>query len=96
MVARTRSALQLGDPRGGLVFTGLELGNLLQQHRCCASKGKVSAPGSVSDFYARYAVDERWLVPHFEKMLYDNALLTVVDDGPSMTHAQPLGMGDKG
>jgi hypothetical protein len=21
-------------------------------------------------------VDERWLVPHFEKMLYDNALLT--------------------
>jgi len=22
----------------------------------------------------RYAVDERWLVPHFEKMLYDNAL----------------------
>src|SRR5262249_40751630 len=25
--------------------------------------------------FARYAVDERWLVPHFEKMLYDNALL---------------------
>ncbi|MGB0083961.1 MAG: thioredoxin domain-containing protein [Rhodomicrobiaceae bacterium] len=25
--------------------------------------------------YARYSVDERWLVPHFEKMLYDNALL---------------------
>ena len=25
-------------------------------------------------FY-RYAVDERWFVPHFEKMLYDNALL---------------------
>ncbi|MCW5712919.1 MAG: thioredoxin domain-containing protein [Bauldia sp.] len=23
---------------------------------------------------ARYSVDERWLVPHFEKMLYDNAL----------------------
>jgi uncharacterized protein YyaL (SSP411 family) len=23
--------------------------------------------------YARYATDERWLVPHFEKMLYDNA-----------------------
>lgn len=23
----------------------------------------------------RYAVDSRWLVPHFEKMLYDNALL---------------------
>jgi uncharacterized protein YyaL (SSP411 family) len=25
--------------------------------------------------FARYAVDEYWLVPHFEKMLYDNALL---------------------
>ncbi len=25
--------------------------------------------------FARYAVDERWLVPHFEKMLYDNAQL---------------------
>jgi len=25
--------------------------------------------------FHRYAVDERWLVPHFEKMLYDNAQL---------------------
>jgi uncharacterized protein YyaL (SSP411 family) len=25
--------------------------------------------------FARYSVDEYWLVPHFEKMLYDNALL---------------------
>ncbi len=25
--------------------------------------------------YARYAVDAAWLVPHFEKMLYDNALI---------------------
>jgi uncharacterized protein YyaL (SSP411 family) len=25
--------------------------------------------------FARYSVDEDWLVPHFEKMLYDNALL---------------------
>ena len=25
--------------------------------------------------FARYSVDERWLVPHFEKMLYDNAQL---------------------
>ena len=25
--------------------------------------------------FSRYSVDERWLVPHFEKMLYDNALL---------------------
>jgi uncharacterized protein YyaL (SSP411 family) len=25
--------------------------------------------------FARYAVDAQWVVPHFEKMLYDNALL---------------------
>lgn len=25
--------------------------------------------------FSRYSTDERWLIPHFEKMLYDNALL---------------------
>ncbi|MCY3919383.1 MAG: thioredoxin domain-containing protein [Chloroflexi bacterium] len=37
------------------------------------------AEGGIYDQLAggfhRYSVDERWLVPHFEKMLYDNALL---------------------
>ena len=37
------------------------------------------AAGGINDQlaggFARYSVDERWLVPHFEKMLYDNALL---------------------
>jgi uncharacterized protein YyaL (SSP411 family) len=28
--------------------------------------------------FHRYSVDARWLVPHFEKMLYDNALLASV------------------
>ena len=28
--------------------------------------------------FSRYSVDDRWLVPHFEKMLYDNALLSRV------------------
>ena len=32
--------------------------------------------------FHRYSVDERWLVPHFEKMLYDNALLV-----PAYLHA---------
>ena len=27
--------------------------------------------------FARYSTDEMWLVPHFEKMLYDNALLAL-------------------
>jgi uncharacterized protein YyaL (SSP411 family) len=25
--------------------------------------------------FSRYSVDERWIIPHFEKMLYDNAIL---------------------
>jgi uncharacterized protein YyaL (SSP411 family) len=28
--------------------------------------------------FARYSVDDRWLIPHFEKMLYDSALLARV------------------
>ncbi len=37
------------------------------------------AAGGIRDHigggFARYSVDAKWLVPHFEKMLYDNALL---------------------
>jgi uncharacterized protein YyaL (SSP411 family) len=32
--------------------------------------------------FHRYSVDDRWLIPHFEKMLYDNALLV-----PAYLHA---------
>lgn len=28
--------------------------------------------------FSRYSTDQQWLVPHFEKMLYDNALLVIV------------------
>ncbi len=35
--------------------------------------------------FHRYSVDERWLVPHFEKMLYDNAILA-----PIYLHAYQL------
>ena len=44
--------------------------------------------------FHRYSVDAHWLVPHFEKMLYDNALLAsaylqawVVDRATSATGA---------
>ena len=40
---------------------------------------KKMAKGGIHDHigggFSRYSTDERWLVPHFEKMLYDNALL---------------------
>ncbi len=32
----------------------------------------------LSGGFARYSVDERWLAPHFEKMLYDNAQLVAL------------------
>jgi uncharacterized protein YyaL (SSP411 family) len=43
------------------------------------SSAEAMARGGIADQlaggFARYSVDARWVVPHFEKMLYDNALL---------------------
>ena len=37
--------------------------------------------------FARYSTDNNWLVPHFEKMLYDNALLVMVlSEAYQLTH----------
>jgi uncharacterized protein YyaL (SSP411 family) len=40
------------------------------------------AKGGINDHigfgFSRYSTDTKWLVPHFEKMLYDNALLAYV------------------
>jgi len=40
--------------------------------------------------YARYATDQRWLVPHFEKMLYDNAQLIDLLTTASQETGRPL------
>ena len=42
--------------------------------------------------FARYAVDAAWRVPHFEKMLYDNALLARVYLHWWQVGADPLGL----
>jgi len=59
-----RAGLRTGDPR---YFAAVEI---TLDHIC---------EGGIYDHlgggFARYSVDERWLVPHFEKMLYDNAQL---------------------
>jgi uncharacterized protein YyaL (SSP411 family) len=59
-----RAGLRSGDAR---LF---ELVELTLEHMC---------EGGIYDHlgggFSRYAVDEKWLVPHFEKMLYDNAQL---------------------
>ncbi len=44
-----------------------------------ASLDKMAAGGiydQIGGGFHRYSTDARWLIPHFEKMLYDNALLT--------------------
>jgi uncharacterized protein YyaL (SSP411 family) len=41
--------------------------------------------------FARYATDRAWLAPHFEKMLYDNALLVIVlSDAVKLLQSDPL------
>ena len=40
--------------------------------------------------FARYSVDERWLVPHFEKMLYDQALLARLYVHAASTWTDPI------
>lgn len=41
--------------------------------------------------FARYATDEEWLVPHFEKMLYDNALLVqLMCEAFQLTHDEEI------
>src|SRR3954465_10680950 len=49
-----------------------EVGMTTATLRAMASGGMYDQVGGG---FARYSVDDRWLVPHFEKMLYDNALL---------------------
>jgi uncharacterized protein YyaL (SSP411 family) len=64
---RTPLPPQAGEGRVGAYFAAVEL----TLERICQ--------GGIYDHlgggFSRYAVDERWLVPHFEKMLYDNAQL---------------------
>ncbi len=60
----------------GLANAPLGQATLLEMVRTTLKK---MAYGGIFDHlaggFARYSVDEFWLVPHFEKMLYDNALL---------------------
>jgi hypothetical protein len=53
-----------------------------QAHQLAEQTLEAMARGGMYDQlgggFARYSVDEAWVVPHFEKMLYDNALLARV------------------
>lgn len=43
--------------------------------RTCTAMARGGLYDQLAGGFARYSVDAEWLVPHFEKMLYDNALL---------------------
>ncbi len=41
----------------------------------CEAMARGGLYDQIEGGFARYSVDDKWIVPHFEKMLYDNALL---------------------
>ena len=43
--------------------------------RTCTAMARGGIYDQLAGGFARYSVDASWVVPHFEKMLYDNALL---------------------
>jgi len=55
-------------------------GDLTSLDQACLSLDKMIYGGiydQLAGGFARYSTDGEWLVPHFEKMLYDNALLVI-------------------
>ncbi|MET9695945.1 thioredoxin domain-containing protein [Streptomyces sp. NPDC006529] len=54
--------------------TGAE-GALQMAERTCGAMARGGIYDQLGGGFARYSVDREWVVPHFEKMLYDNALL---------------------
>ncbi|MFE3369252.1 thioredoxin domain-containing protein [Streptomyces sp. NPDC059173] len=54
--------------------TGAE-GALQMAADTCAAMARGGIYDQLGGGFARYSVDREWIVPHFEKMLYDNALL---------------------
>jgi hypothetical protein len=54
--------------------TGSESALAMVEHTC-AAMARGGMYDQLGGGFARYSVDATWTVPHFEKMLYDNALL---------------------
>jgi uncharacterized protein YyaL (SSP411 family) len=51
------------------------VGSLATFERTCTAMARGGIYDQLAGGFARYSVDASWVVPHFEKMLYDNALL---------------------
>ncbi|HVA68212.1 MAG TPA: thioredoxin domain-containing protein [Candidatus Binataceae bacterium] len=54
----------------------LEFGHMVRETLSAMAKGGIY--DQIGGGFHRYSVDDHWLVPHFEKMLYDNALLAML------------------
>ncbi len=69
-------------------------GDARSLHMALLSLERMSAGGlqdQVGGGFHRYSTDAEWLVPHFEKMLYDNALLTIgYAEAWQVTHRREL------
>jgi uncharacterized protein len=48
---------------------------MIMVNRTCEAMARGGICDQLGGGFARYSVDAQWVVPHFEKMLYDNALL---------------------
>ncbi|AFM18799.1 thioredoxin domain protein [Mycolicibacterium chubuense NBB4] len=58
--------------------------------RACDAMARGGLYDQLAGGFARYSVDSAWVVPHFEKMLYDNALLLRVYAHWARRTADPL------
>jgi len=73
--------------------TALRTGDPTLRHRIQHTLGRISQGGIYDHLgggFARYAVDAYWLVPHFEKMLYDNAQLLELLGSTGAATGEPL------
>lgn len=58
--------------------------------RTCVAMARGGIYDQLAGGFARYSVDASWVVPHFEKMLYDNALLLRVYAHWARVSSNPL------
>ncbi|HVQ52417.1 MAG TPA: thioredoxin domain-containing protein [Mycobacterium sp.] len=58
--------------------------------RTCTAMARGGIYDQLAGGFARYSVDASWVVPHFEKMLYDNALLLRVYSHWARRTSNPL------
>jgi len=69
----------------------LSLGEAVRHTLAKMAKGGIH--DQIGGGFHRYSVDEKWLVPHFEKMLYDNALIArlYLDAGRALNEPEFIG-----